>query len=97
MLAALKTMKNGKAPGSDLMEVVVLKAASRVILDQLVRLFNGCLRWDVFPAAWKVGSLRVFLKGDLSPLRYRETLRKDHQVAYRLDVTGPGTELLSTV
>lgn len=43
VLAALKTMKKGKAPGPYLIEVIALKVASKVILE-LVRLFNECLR-----------------------------------------------------
>ena len=35
-----------------------------MILDQLVRLFNGCLRWGIFPASWNVGFPRVPLKGE---------------------------------
>lgn len=62
--AAVKSLKNGKAPGLDLVEVTVLKAACAVIPGQLVRLFNGCLRVGAFPSAWKEGSLRVLLKGE---------------------------------
>lgn len=62
--AAVKTLKNGKAPGLDLIEVVTLKAAFAAIPGQLVRLFNGCLQVGVFPSAWKEGSLRVLLKGE---------------------------------
>lgn len=61
---AAKTFKNGKAPGPDLVEVVVLKAALFTIPDQFVRLFNACLQHGTFPAAWKEGSLRALLKGD---------------------------------
>lgn len=61
---ACRTLKNGKAPGPDLIEVGVLKAAVTTIPGQLVRLFNGCLRWGVFPSAWKEGNLCVLLKGE---------------------------------
>ena len=60
----VKSLKNKKAPGPDLIEVRAIKAAGKVLLGQLVRLFNGCLRWGVFPTAWKEGSLRVFLEGE---------------------------------
>ena len=56
------SMRNDKAPG--LTEVRALKVASKVILGQLVQLFNECLRWGVFLTAWKVGYLRVFLKDE---------------------------------
>lgn len=61
---AFRTLKNGKAPGPDFVEVEVLKQAFATIPDQLVRLFNGCLQWGVFPSAWKEGSLRILLKGE---------------------------------
>lgn len=64
MVAAVKTFKCRKAPGPDLIEVAVLKAAVRLIPGQLLRLYNGCLQWGVFPSVWKVGSLRVLLKGE---------------------------------
>ena len=35
---ALRTLKNGKAPGAYLIEIIALKAA---ILNQLVQLFKG--------------------------------------------------------
>jgi alkylated DNA nucleotide flippase Atl1 len=61
---AVRTFKNNKAPGPDLIEVCVLKAACKVIPGQIVRLFNGCLQWGVFPSIWKEGSLRVLLKSE---------------------------------
>lgn len=61
---AVRTFKNNKAPGSDLVEVAVMKAACKVIPGQLVKLYNGCLQWGVFPSVWKEGSLRVLLKDE---------------------------------
>jgi len=61
---AVKTFKNNKAPDIDLIEVTVIKAACRLIPGQIVRMFNGCLQWGVFPSVWKRGSLRVLLKGE---------------------------------
>lgn len=58
------TFKSNRAPGSDLIEVNVLKAACKIIPGQFVRLYNGCLQWGVFPSIWKEGSLRVLLKGE---------------------------------
>lgn len=73
--AAVRALKNKKAPGLDLIEVSAVKAAYKVIPGQFLRLFNGCLQWGVFPSAWKEGSLRVFLKkedGDVEdPKSYR--------------------------
>lgn len=62
--AAVRALADGKAPGLDLIEVVVLKKALPVISGQLVRLYNKCMSYGVFPAVWKVGSLRVLLKGE---------------------------------
>jgi len=59
-----KSFKNKKAPGLDLIEAAVLKAACSLIPGQLVMLFNGCPQWGVFPSVWKEGSLRVLLKGE---------------------------------
>jgi len=44
IIRTVRTFKNNKAPGPDLIEVSVLKMSCRVIPDQLVRLFNGCLQ-----------------------------------------------------
>ena len=60
--AVVKSLKNDKAPGPVLIEDRAIKAAGKFLLSQLVRLFNWCLRWGVFPSAWKGGSLRQFLK-----------------------------------
>ena len=59
-----RSMKNGKAPRPDLIEVEVLKTACTQITDQIPRLFDRCLEFGVFPKAWKEGSLRVLLKGE---------------------------------
>jgi len=50
LIRVVKTFKNNKAPGPDLIEVSVLKIACRVISDQIVRIYNGCLQWGVFPS-----------------------------------------------
>lgn len=64
VICVVKTFKNKKAPGPDQIEVTVLKVACSVIPRQIVRLFNGCLQWGVFPSVWKEGSLRVLPKGE---------------------------------
>lgn len=55
---------NRKAPGPDLIKVCALRATVAAIPGQLVRLFNGCLQWGVFPLAWKDNFLKVLLKGE---------------------------------
>ncbi|GHJ61407.1 hypothetical protein NOK12_39250 [Nocardioides sp. OK12] len=59
----IRSLRNGKAPGPDLIEVCVLKRAFSVIPTQFTDLFNGCLKWGIFPSIWKEGSLRALLKG----------------------------------
>lgn len=70
-----KTFDNNTAPGSDQIEVGVLKKALSTILEDVTRLFNGCLKYGVFPAVWKEGSIRILLKSgdkDVSdPKSYR--------------------------
>ena len=60
----IKRLKSGKAPGPDRMEVWMLKRAMPRLGGELVRLFNGCLRFGIFPKPWKEGSIRVLLKGE---------------------------------
>lgn len=64
VIAAARTFKNNKAPGPDLIEVRAMKEACKLITNQFVKLFNGCLRWGVFPSIWKKWSLRVLLKSE---------------------------------
>ena len=72
---AVKNFKNHKAPGPDLIEVVVLKKALAIIPSQIVRLLNGCLKYGTFPEVWKEGSLRLVIKGidkdEMDPKSYR--------------------------
>jgi len=56
LTTAVRTFKNNKLPGPDLIEISILKMASRVISDQIVRMY-GCLQWGVFLSTWKRGSL----------------------------------------
>ncbi|XP_033231525.1 uncharacterized protein LOC117182540 [Belonocnema kinseyi] len=45
----LKTLKNNKAPGPDRIEVMALKKAWPIIGPHLVRHFNDCRKFSVFP------------------------------------------------
>lgn len=73
--AAVKQLRNGKAPGLDRIEVEVLKASYEVLEPELNGLFNACLRKGCFPRIWKTGSIRVLLKSpdkdDSVPTSYR--------------------------
>ncbi|CAK9834251.1 Retrovirus-related Pol polyprotein from type-1 retrotransposable element R1 (Fragment), partial [Anthophora retusa] len=75
VISAARTFANRKAPGPDQIEVLAMKAACTAIPDQMVRLFNGCLQWGVFPSIWKESSLRALLKGEdkdeMDPKSYR--------------------------
>ncbi|CAB0042280.1 unnamed protein product [Trichogramma brassicae] len=73
---AIRSMKQGKAPGSDLVEVEMLKVLIRSpVINNLLRLFNACRRIGYFPHAWKDARLKVLLKGqdkdETNPKSYR--------------------------
>lgn len=48
MATVVETFINDKAPGLDLVDVKVLKAAITEIPEQFLRVFNGCCQWAVF-------------------------------------------------
>ena len=72
---AVKHLKNRKSPGLDRVEVEVLKRAEDTVGKELLRLYNGCLRYGVFPTRWKIGSVRALLKAkdkdETNPKSYR--------------------------
>lgn len=59
---AVKKLKNGKAPGHDLIEAAIIKAAWPVINLALTKILNCCLSAGTFPKSWKQGMIRVLLK-----------------------------------
>ena len=63
----IRSMKNGKAPGLDLIEVKVLKVAFKANEEPFPKFFNSLLEHGVFPDEWKEGNLRLLLKGDKDP------------------------------
>lgn len=59
----IKSLKNGKAPGHDMIEAEMIKTAWPKIQDKLLQLMNRCLSQGKFPEIWKNGVIRVLLKG----------------------------------
>ena len=67
---AIKTMKNGKAAGSDHIPAEVLKTDSCATADILLPLFQDIWQKEKFPKEWKEGIvIKVPKKGDLSQCR----------------------------
>lgn len=79
---AVAKMKNGKAPGEDLLEVEVLRRLWGIKPEVIVRLFNECLKYGRFPFSWKVGVLRLLLKtpekDPMNPKSYRPICLLSH-------------------
>lgn len=62
---AVKSMKNKKAPGIDMVETEMIKHATKAGMSKvLTKLYNGCKKLGYFPKAWKIGVIRVLLKAD---------------------------------
>lgn len=60
----IRKLKNKKAPGHDLIETEVIKAAWPILGEEITALMNNCLRQGCFPQDWKRGVIRVLLKGE---------------------------------
>lgn len=73
VIKAVNSIRSGKSPGRDLIEVVMIKKAIGAgLLPLLVQLYNGCLQYGVFPKIWKLGIIRVLLKSqDKDPTKVR--------------------------
>lgn len=61
---AIRSLKNRKAPGLDLIEPEVIKHSWPALHTEITHLFNSCLEQGVFPRRWKEGNIRVLLKGE---------------------------------
>ena len=59
---AIKTLKNNKAHGTDLILNEFLKNSENKLLDILVKLFNLILDNGIFPSAWTIGVIRPIFK-----------------------------------
>lgn len=70
----IKSMKNNKAPGFDLITKEVLVQLPRKALIFITTLFNGILRVQHFPSVWKVSIISMIHKPGKPP---------DHVTSYR--------------
>jgi len=61
---AIKSLKNGKAPGSDDIKSEIYKENKDILTPYLVRLFRECLEEGIFPNSWKMPKLVILLKGE---------------------------------
>lgn len=60
---AIGKLKNGKAPGHDLIEAEIAKATWQRARSIVTNVMNSCLKHGKFPKTWKRGTIRVLLKG----------------------------------
>jgi hypothetical protein len=61
---AVRRARKGKAPGLDQIRAEFIQEGWDVLKGVLTRIFNGCLRFQVFPNCWKRGDIRALLKGE---------------------------------
>lgn len=59
---AVMSLKKGKSPGIDNVEVEVLQKTWCVIWESVIHLLNNCLEKGIFPKAWKVGKVIILKK-----------------------------------
>uniref|UniRef100_A0ABD2XQQ1 Reverse transcriptase domain-containing protein n=1 Tax=Trichogramma kaykai TaxID=54128 RepID=A0ABD2XQQ1_9HYME len=65
IITAIHSLKNGKAPGPDNIEVEMLKhMTGKRALHCLSQLFNSCRRLGYFPNTWKNANLKILLKSE---------------------------------
>lgn len=61
--AEVGTMRRGKAPGLDRVEVEMLVRGWHLVYPWYCEIFRACMDLGVFPSAWKIGKLCVLRKG----------------------------------
>lgn len=61
---AIKSMKNKKAPGQDLLETEIIKSAWSTLGEEIIDMYNRCLSQGVFPRQWKQAVIRILLKSE---------------------------------
>ena len=68
LIKLVKFLKRGKAPGPDNIHSQVLRLGTTTSLYQhLARLFTSYIQLGYIPTAWKIATLRMFLKPDKLP------------------------------
>jgi hypothetical protein len=67
VLAAIKTLKNGKAPGWDAVLAEHLKYGGQAVIACLTTLFNAMIMLEHIPKALKVGIIIPIPKGEKDP------------------------------
>ena len=60
---ALNEMKEGKAPGLDVVRVEMLKKGGVTVLEWLVRVFNVCFMLSIVPVGWVIACMVPLYKG----------------------------------
>ncbi len=60
---AVQSMKRGKAPGFDNIELVAIQSLWPIIETAVINIFHACLKMGTFPALWKIGKVVVIPKG----------------------------------
>ena len=71
--SAIRTLKNGKAKGLDLISNEMLKSGQTQLLPCLSQLFNICFSFGHYPASWAKGYITPIYKSDdpSNPNNYR--------------------------
>ncbi|CAB0034350.1 unnamed protein product [Trichogramma brassicae] len=110
IITAINSLKNGKAPGPDNIEVEMLKHMTGTrTLHCLSELFNSCRRLGYFPNIWKNANLKILLKSEdkdetqeksYRPICLLPILSKVLEKLInktRVSLAGPGACLLQTI
>lgn len=61
---AVKGMRKGKVPREDEVVAEMLIEGWEILKEKLTKLYNGCLKWGLFPNSWMRGVIRALLKGE---------------------------------
>lgn len=53
----IKNLKNKKSPGQDNINNIMLKKSPKKLFVKLTKIFNACIHFGHFPAAWKIAKV----------------------------------------